>query len=306
MKEAFLESAVQVPKSEQFPDKNSIAIVWDKPSYLPGQRVQGQVRLNLKSQTDINSLAVYLQGVEKTHIFIYSKQGGNFDSSRLMANAGLWLSQKATIPAGSTAFPFFFDLPPDALPSYMGKHANVTWNLTAKASIGWRRDLEQGVSLVVANGSTLPPVSPTLESVEAVPRIRLSLSSNIYQPGETIEGKITLLVAGNARGVRLQLSMDEQSEAHGKDHNQSATETVAVGNPLAFSPESLAGSLEVPFQIPLLPQSPCSYNGAFSSIAWYIYATVDVPHGRDVHLRLPFTVGMRTAQPVTIQPALAA
>jgi Arrestin (or S-antigen), N-terminal domain len=297
-----LGSPIQTPLDQAVPiDHSSITFVLDKPFYLPGQRIQGQVRLNLKNNTDIKSLAVYLQGIEETHFYLREKRGGNFKSSRAMANTGLWLSQQATIPEGTTVFPFIFDTPPDALSSYAGKHANVTWKLSAKASIGWRRDLEQEFFLVIANNSSIPPTPLVVENPETQPKIRLSLSSNVYQPGETIGGKFTLLDQGKTRAVRIQLSMDEYATGHGASGDRSATETILVGNPLVFS-ENLTPALELPFQIPLSPQSPCSYKGNYSSITWYLQATLDIPHGRDINLNLPFQVGLRNAQPVKVVP----
>lgn len=301
-----MQSAPLRPPDQPVPtDRNSITLVLNKPFYLPGERIQGQVLLNLKNRTDIKSVAVYLQGIEETHIYIYEKRGGTFKSSRAMANNGLWLSQQATIPEGTTAFPFIFDVPKDAVPSYAGRHVNVTWKLSAKANIGWRHDLEQELFLVIANNSSLPPAPLVLENPETQPKIRLSLSSNVYQPGDTIDGRFTLLDQGKTRAVRIQLSTDEYAAGHGASGDRSKIETMLVGNPLVFPLDNLAPAREIPFQIPLLPQSPCSYTGNFSSIVWYLQVTLDIPHGRDINLSLPFQVGLRTPQPVPVQSIIS-
>jgi Arrestin (or S-antigen), N-terminal domain/Arrestin (or S-antigen), C-terminal domain len=283
---------------------NGIRFLLDKSFYLPGQRIQGQVLLDLKNETDVKSLAVYLNGIEDTHIYLYEKRGGTFKSNRTMANTGLWLSQQATIPEGTRAFPFVFDLPKDALPSYAGKHANVTWKLSAKASVGWRHDLEQEQFLVIGNYSSLPPAPVVLENPEAQPKIRLSLPSNVYQPGDTIDGKFTLLDQNKTRAVRIQLSMDEYAAGHGASGDRSQTETIIVGEPLVFSQDDLTPPQETSFRIPLLPQSPCSYKGNYSSIDWYLQTTLDIPHGRDINLNIPFQVALRTPQLVSAQPEI--
>jgi Arrestin (or S-antigen), N-terminal domain len=296
-----LESQLQIPVNQTVPpDQNSLTFVLDKPLYLPGQRIQGQVQLNLKSQTDIKSLAVYLVGVEETHFHLYEKRGGSFKSNSDLANIELWLSKQATLPAGTTLFPFAFDIPPYALPSYAGKHANVVWNLSAKAEIGWRHNLEQEFFLIVASNTSSQPTALTVENQEAQPKLRLWLSSNIYQPGEPIEGKLAVLEPGNSRAVHIQLSMDESATAHGASGDRSMTETMLVGNPLVFPRENLTAGVEIPFQISLLPRSPCSYKGNYSSIAWYLKATLDIPHGRDINVNLPFQVALRNAQLVKV------
>jgi hypothetical protein len=284
-------------------DHNGIRFLLDKPFYLPGQRIQCQVLLDLKNETDVKSLAVYLNGIEDTHIYLYEKRGGTFKSSRNMANMGLWLSQQATMPEGTRAFPFVFDLPKDALPSYVGKHANVAWNLSAKASIGWRHDLEQELFLVIGSNSSFPPAPLVVENPETQPKIRLSLSSNVYQPGDTIDGKFTLLEQGKTRAVRIRLSMDEYAAGHGASGDRSKTETIMVGDPMVFSQDDLTPAQEISFRIPLLSQSPCSYKGSYSSIVWYLQVTLDIPHGRDINLSIPFQVALRTPQPVPAPPA---
>lgn len=120
--ETSLESASRTSQEEKSPiEQNNIMLLLDKPFYLPGQRIQGQARVNLKSPLNVKFLDVYFQGSEYTHIYVYEKHGGTFSSTRMIANTGLRLSQQATTPAGTTTYPFAFDIPRDALPSYAGK-----------------------------------------------------------------------------------------------------------------------------------------------------------------------------------------
>lgn len=275
---------------------NNIAILWDRPYYLPGQKIQGQVRIDLKKQTEIQSLSVALQGVENTHSFVYGKgpSAGSFNSSRPMSNVGFWLSQKATLPAGSTLFPFAFDIPSECLPSYTGKHANVTWKISSKASIGWGKDLETGIPVIVANTSRSPSVPLAVENQETQPRVRLSLPSNVYLPGTMINGRLLLLEPGNMRAVRLQLQITEYATAQGTHQNRDTTEVMPMGDQLVFNRNDLISTREVPFQMPLSAQVPCSYIGSFSRIIWSISGTVDIPHGGDVDFNLPFQVGLRS------------
>ena len=65
--------------------------------------------------------------------------------------------------------------------------------LSAKADIPLGGDLEQDVYPIVVNPFRRQPVDVAFENQEVSPRIRLELSSNVYQPGETLEGKLTLL-----------------------------------------------------------------------------------------------------------------
>ncbi len=281
----------------------------DKNSYLPGEQIQGQVQFNLNHPTDIRTVGVTFQGREI--VVIHEGKNANYSSTNDMANEGLTLSEKTTLPAGPTSFPFSFRLPPDALPSCVGRYAKVIWKLSAKADVPMARDLKLEDFLRINSQFPLTPTPMSLENPEARPKIRLALSSNVYQPGESIEGSITVLEPGNIRGVRLQLFVSERATAKATFYGRfvrsaSKDETKPVGKPMELSSESMLATKEARFQIPLSNQAPCSYQGKYSSIVWYLGATLDTPHAEDIHLNLPFTVAMRTAQPlVTRQPGPA-
>ncbi len=276
----------------------------DKNSYLPGEQIQGQVQFNLNHPTDIRTLGVTFQGREL--VVIREGKNANYSSTNDMANEGLTLSEKTTLPAGTTSFPFTFRLPPDALPSYVGRYAKVIWKLSAKADVPMARDLKLEDFIRIMSQFPLTPTPISLENPEARPKIRLTLSSNVYQPGETVEGSITVLEPGNIRGVRLQLFMSERATAKATFYGRfvksaNKDETRPVGKPMELSSESMLATRETRFQIPFSNQAPCSYQGKYSSIVWYLGATLDTPHAGDIHLNLPFTVAMRTAQPVVAQ-----
>lgn len=285
---------------------NSIAFVLDKPYYLPGERVQGKVRVNLEHDTSFRSLNVILQGIEEVRIVVrQGKSSATYKSSRDMLNVGVELTPKATVQEGTTDFPFAFELPADALPSYSGKFAHVTWKLSTRADIPWGHDLHTELFLPIMKSQASAPSPISAENNEAGPRIRLSLSSNLYQPGETIEGKLALVQPGSMRGVRLQLSIAEQSTGKGTWTgwgSRSVTETIPIGTPLECSKDELAAGTEMPFKIPLSQYTSCSYVGTFSSITWYLWATLDIPHGTDSHFALPFTVALRLAEQAAEMP----
>jgi len=278
----------------------------DKPFYLPGQRLQGLVQLNLKGPTQVRSLEISFLGTESVHFTTkHGKYSTTYKATNPMVSTGLRLSGETTVPAGSTNFPFAFDIPPDALPSYPGKRAKVAWQLSAKADVPWAGDLKQDVYPIVVNPFPRPAVAVAFENPEVSPRIRLELSSNVYQPGGTLEGKLTLLEGGNLRAVRLQLFLLEQAAGQGKvigTTGGSSVENMQMGETFEWPRDNLLAAREVPFRIPLSPQTPCSYTGKYSSTEWYLYATLDVPHHGDIHLDASFTVAMRTIPVAVAQP----
>ncbi len=217
-----------------------------------------------------------------------------------MVNTGLQLLPKGTMQEGSTSFPFVFEIPPDALPSYVGQFAHVTWKLSAKADIPWGSDLSKELFVKVMNMLPSQPSPVAVENPEPRPKIRLTLSSNFYQPGETIMGNLALPEPGNLRSLRAQLCINERSTGKGTLMgltSDTVTQTLPIGNEMTYSRDDLLRASEVPFQIPLSTDAPCSYNGTCSSIHWGIMATLDIPHADDYHLSLPFTVALKPETP---------
>jgi len=303
-----LQSTAPVPTEQRVSPGHSPRIVVrvDKPFYLPGERLQGQVQLNLKHPTKIRSLEISFQGTENVHFTTkHTKYSTTYKATNPMVGTGIRLSGQTTVPAGTTNFPFTFDIPPDALPSYLGKAAKVTWMLSAKADVPWGGDLKQVVYPIVVNPFRRQAVDVAFENQEASPRIRLELSSNVYQPEETVEGKLVVLEAGNMRAVRLQLFLLEQAAGQGKvmgTTSGSSVENMQMGETLEWPRDNLLAAREVPFRIPLSPQTPCSYAGKYSSIEWYLCATLDIPHHGDIHLDASFAVAMRTIPVPVLQP----
>jgi hypothetical protein len=291
-----------MPAEKQLPDHNDIKFLLDRPSYLPGQRVQAQVQLNLKNPAKIKSLDVLYQAVEAVHI----RAGkATYKDSRDIVNTALRLSAGANFPAGSTTFPFTFDIPPYAIPSYRGNNAEVLWKLSAKADISWGRGLNQEYLMAILNIIPSPPMAVAVENPESEPKIRVELASNVYQPGETIQGKLILRQPGKMRALRLQLSVNEYASgkgtAMGLTHSN-LTVPIPMGTPLECSRDRLITAREVPFQIQLPADAACSYKGSCSAISWVISATVDIPHAKDINFDVPFAVGLRMAQPIVAQP----
>ena len=288
--------AAQVPlEQRQTVGYNNIGLFVDKPFYLPGQRVQGQLQVNLKETTKVKALDVFFQGVEKTH-WRFGK--AFYKGENDIFNKAWRLASEATLQAGSTTYPFYFDIPVDPVPSYTGKQASVEWRLSSKAEIGWTHDLSQELIVRVIKTVNTPPSPVAVENPETQPRIRVELSSNVYQPGETLEGKIILIDPEKIKekGVRLELTLNERAtdKATATGFKQKIKTPIVVGSPMECSRDRLITAKEVPFQIRLPPQAACSYTGVISALDWNVNVSIDLSFFRAINFAVPFTVGYKT------------
>lgn len=282
--------------------QNIIGLFLDKPFYVAGERVVGQLQVNLKEEaTKVKALDVFFQGLEQTHI--RAGKNSSYNPKNDIFGKALRLASEATLQAGSTTYPFYFDIPVDAIPSYTGRNASVEWRLSSKAEIGWRHDLSQDLIVRVTKPVTTPPSPVAVENPEAQPRIRVALSSNVYQPGETIEGKIILLDPQkmNDKGVGLALTVNEHASDKGNGiglFKDKVVTPIMVGSPMECSRDKLLTAKEVPFQIQLPPEAACSYTGVISSVDWSVNVTIDLSFFRHITAAVPITVGYKTAQPI--------
>ncbi len=249
----------------------------------------------------VRSLDVHIQGRERVVIdppipatyapAAYHK--AHYASTNEMLNIGLRLLEDTILPPGDRDLPFQFTLPIDALPSYVGTYAAVNWKLSARADIPWGSDLSDVGYLRVLSVHSEKPGPVSTENPEASPKLKLELPTNIFQPGDLIGGKLTLLEPGNLRTVRLQIIQNEDATARGTLNNAHKTQNRTVGTTLEIRKEALPAGSITPFQLQLPPLAPSGYKGVYSSVSWWLAAVLDIPHADDIHLYAPFLVGLK-------------
>src|SRR6059036_2473261 len=109
----------------------------DKAFYRAGDTINGTVQAHSELAVKIRSLDVRLRGEEKVTI---NEGKAHYSSTNEMLNTGLRLLENTNLGPEDKTLPFQFQLPPDALPSYIGAYARVVWRLQARADIPWGSD----------------------------------------------------------------------------------------------------------------------------------------------------------------------
>jgi Arrestin (or S-antigen), N-terminal domain len=270
----------------------------EKAVYTAGDTINVTVQLHLERITKIRSLEIRLEGQERVIIespilgTYLTPQKSHSISTNEILSVSLRVLEDTTLPLGDSTLGAQLQLPSDALPSYLGQHASVTWKLSARADIPWRTDLyDQGYLRVMALHPE-EPVAVSMENSEARPKIRLELPSNIYEPGETITGKVTLLEPGNLHEVRLQIVQHEDATARGSMNNSHKAIDREAGSVVRIRLDGFSSG-STTFQLPIPATAPSSYKGTYSWTSWTLNAALDTPHGQDIHLYTPILVGLR-------------
>ncbi len=284
----------------------------DKAFYTAGDKINGTVQAHSERAVKVRSLDVHLQGEEKVVIDppVYAAGGyhkAHYSSTNEMLNTGLRLLENTILGPEDKTLPFQFQLPTGALPSYVGAYTRVVWKLQARTDIPWGTDLnDEGYLRVLAvHSERTGPVA--VENREAKPRLRLELPTNIFEPGEVIEGKLTLLEPGSLRSVRLQIIQTEDANARGtfttahKDQSRNVSSTIFIGR------GDLPLNSAVLFQVAMPELATSDYKGAYSSVSYYVETVMDIPHADDIRLYASILVGLKgRALPLSQAPASVA
>src|SRR5215467_2651837 len=281
----------------------------DKTFYIAGDIVNGPVKVQSDKIVKIRSLDVFILGEEKVVIDppVYAAGAyhkASYSSTNDMLNTGLQLLENTTIGPEEKDLAFEFQIPPNALPSYIRGYARVVWKLQARTDVPWGSDLnDEGYLRVLA---VQPAASGPFvaENQEASPRLRLNVQNNILEPGETVQGSLTLLEPGNLRSVRMQVIQNEDAMARGTftDAHKVQNRNVTPTNWLRGDQLSL--NTPIYFQITIPDQATSNYRGIYSAVSYFVEVIMDIPHANDIHLYAPLFIGVK-ARP-SPQPSLPA
>jgi outer membrane protein assembly factor BamB len=303
------------------PSQRSLQVLLDRNSYTAGETVSGTVELLLKKPLRTRGVRVYLTGSENTSIRVTRGMGRDettrtYTASRPLTNQGFILfggdrvgMLKALgetlesvarslpypiLPAGPHRYPFQFELPDDALPTWSGNHATVAYSLRAEVDVPVGSDLTfNGVLYVVA---------PESWSIIPVRRVERQLPGGVFSAfqadvsmefefkgcplrwKERLEGKLRIRNRSKKqiRGATISLMASEHAEVGG--YARDSTSRVLSG--FFKTPDPTSPEHEVTFGFVLDPPlSP--FQGAFSRVVYWLEAEVDVKFASDPVIRLP-------------------
>ncbi len=163
---------------------------------LPGGTYDARVVITARREVPIEWLELSIDGKERCVI-----GSGNHSQTHVASvmRLGAKLSGARKLPAGRTEFPFRFDLPGTAPPSYRGTACTIEYTATIRASIAWWPDAKSSfdlcvVSLPAERGVDTPvifssdPAGPKAQE----PHVEGSLPSATIEPGGVVEGVLAL------------------------------------------------------------------------------------------------------------------
>ncbi|TLZ52332.1 MAG: hypothetical protein E6K18_03080 [Methanobacteriota archaeon] len=273
---------------------NSIAVEIPRTSFYTSDVVAGNVVLQTTKEVDTRGLTLDILGQEATEITRQrGKQSVTYRSTASVLGWRIPLQSAGVVPAGVVRFPFQFQIPENALPSYTGRHAKVEYGLTARLDVPWWPDAvsKQPIYVFYSRGSVrtfLEPVRFRSGSQDAQgPQVYVELDGDKYFARELIGCRITLLQLGSQRVRRVYLRLIGGEYARAQSQQETTSSTVAetdipidrirVGEPFAF-------------EIPIPAEIQSSYRGTYSYYSYVLRVGLDIAWASDLVAETPVVI----------------
>jgi hypothetical protein len=291
------------------PRRKSLVLYIDREAYRPGEVVRGHVELDWPRTTPVRGVRVGFLGAERTEITVSSGSGKNRRSTTYREHrplvsreidlfggppVGWWRATGEALNrlvgvegyprllAGRHRWDFEFRLPEDALPSFVGTYAEVSYLLYAQVDIpmGFDVTTEGVVAVLPPEGARLAGCRGRAERsgvLKADVDMRLETDACPLEAGVRLPGRIVVRNRSTKRirGVTVRLLAVEEAEAEGR--RREAVHELNEG--YLPTPDPSSPRQDVTFEIPV--NGPFPYEGAHSRLAYRLEWTLDTAMGFD-------------------------
>jgi hypothetical protein len=226
---------------------------------------------------------------EKYDIFFFDDLSSFIESASSLSH----IDDRMEIPLGSTAIPFHFTIPPDALESYRGKHARIKYEVVVHVSMGrWKRD-SRTLTFEVTNPRMTYTFGDALylgkegEKKESQPYLRLELETKNdrgpipkFSPGEIIKG---LLIIENGGLRRIKKTIIQLFGVEHAKWRRSKIICETIKEEIRYEHNKDMDTIAFGIQIP--KKAKRSYGAKHSEYYWLLETKVDLSDSPDIHAK---------------------
>jgi hypothetical protein len=260
-------------------------------SYYTGEVIEGTVVIETTKEVSSRGLYVDFTGTEETEITRGSgKSSHTYRSSATLVQWRLPLRGAEPLPPGTQRFPFRFQIPAQALPSYAGRHASVKYILSARLDVPLWLDTvwKNEVFVFFDRPSVRTYAEPVrFRSGGEGPEVYVELDGDRFFARELIGCRITLNRTGNARirKVYTRLIGGEWARADGQ---QETTETYRTEVDVPM--DRIQVGVPFTFEIPIPAEVASSYRGTYSYYSYVLQVGLDIAFGFDIIAQTPIVL----------------
>lgn len=260
-------------------------------SYYTGDVIEGTVVIDTTREVDCRGLYVDFTGKEDTAITRSTgKSSVTYRSSATVVQWRLPLRQEGPLSPGTLRFPFRFQIPPQGLPSYAGRLANVKYVLTARLDVPLWLDTvwDSEIFVFYDRPSVRTYAQPVrFRSGGDGPEVYVELDGDRFFARELIGCRITLNRTGNARVRRVYTRLIGAEWARAQSQ-QETTETFRTE--VSVPMEQIQLGTPFTFEIPIPAEVASSYRGTYSYCSYVLQVGLDIAWGLDIVAQTPIVI----------------
>lgn len=281
----------------------------EKASYLAGETVKGVLDFLDDNGIKVQNFSFTIYGEEKTKFNILMGHHPmkvsshniffNQDLSPFVTYKQALLDEdrKLEVPKGLREIPFEFAIPENALESYNGKYASITYGINVKAERKWMPKINKELLFTVTNPATTISADRVVKEDRNNKNgicLKLELERNKIAPGETLKGKLTIENTPDKKEIKhaeivltgTEYAIGLTEETIGLVHRRKQPQEMTTNiDEYKANLELKEGDSSICFEIDIPKGVKRSYIGRFSEYFWEIDAKLDIPWAKDFHLK---------------------
>ncbi len=298
------------------PRKKSLGLYLDRETYRPGDAVRGHVELSWPRTSPVRGVRVGFVGAESTRITVSSGTGKNRRSTTYREHralvsrevdlfggppVGWWratgealnrilgVEDYPRLTAGRHRWDFEFHLPADALPSFEGTHAEVSYTIYAQVDVPLGFDLtsEGEVPVGIPEGAATAALKGRVDRsagfLQADVDMKVYVDPCPLEVGERLKGRITVRNHSSKRIRGATIRLLGLEEAHAEGRTRDVEHEFNKG--YLPSPDPSGAQQDITFEIPI--NGPFPYRGRHSRLDYAVEASLDTALGVDTTVRFP-------------------
>lgn len=268
-----------------------ISVELPRNAYYTGEVVEGTVVVEVTKETPSRGLYLELLGRESTEIT--RSAGKTTVTYRSQADFCHWrlpLEREGMVRPGARRFPFRFQIPPNGLPSYEGRHAFVRYKLEARLDVPlWLDTVWSGDLYVFYDRQSVRTFSNPVRfrSDGERPEIYVELDGDRFFARELLGCRITILRAGphRIRRVYVRLTGTEWARAQNTEET-----TTTFRKEIDIPMERIVVGIPFSFEIPIPADVPSAYRGTHSHFSYILQVGLDLAWAYDFVAQTPIVI----------------
>ncbi len=268
-----------------------ISVELPRNAYYMGEVLEGTVVLETTRETPSHGLYVDFAGKEETQITRSSgKSSVTYRSEAGLVAWRLPLQGEASIPPGTYRFPFKFQIPPQGLPSYTGRHAAVKYVLTARLDVPlWLDTVWTDEVFVFYDRPSVRTFSQPVRfrSGGDGPEVYVELDGDRFFARELIGCRITLLRLGDQRVRRVYVRLIGGEFARAQSQEETST---IFSTEVDIPMDRIQLGIPFAFEIPIPGEVQSAYRGTYSYCSYILSVGLDIAWGADLVAQTPIVI----------------